>query len=73
MILVNPTRTPWEKLLSSLFPVTLPGHMEEPRHEHLTLLSLDVFSKPVVEDGILWRAYDVKRTGIEKYHASQDR
>jgi hypothetical protein len=51
-------------LLSILFPVILPKiELELPapvRH------SSDAYATPLVEDGVLWRGYDVKRTGIER-------
>lgn len=57
------------KLLSILFPPRF--HKVESfedscvagRHDHLNL--------PVTEDGILWRGYDVRMTGIERME--QDR
>lgn len=53
-----------DKILSLLFPVTLPKVELEPpsKAQH----SPDAFETPLVEDGILWRAYDVRRTGIER-------
>lgn len=52
-----------ERPLSVLFPVRLPQVELE---FHPAPESWDAFEQPVTECGILWRAYDVRRTGIER-------
>ena len=54
-------------ILSRLFPVTLPKVILE--FEVPKSAPHDPFAEPVTECGILWRAYDVRRCGIEKQNA----
>ena len=52
------------KLLSILFPpktFKVENHEPEPVVAHP-----DPFHLPVTEDGIVWRGYDVRMTGIER-------
>ena len=56
----------WELLLSVLAPVRLPKLIPEPD----TIpgeASPDPYHTPVTEDGVLWRAYDVRQDGIERF------
>ena len=53
-----------DKILSILFPVTLPPVVLE--FEHPKPASHDPFAEPVTECGVIARGYDVKRTGIER-------
>lgn len=53
-----------DKILSLLFPVILPKIELEP--PSMPKHSPDAYATPLVEDGILWRGYDVRRTGIER-------
>ena len=52
-------------LLSFLFPVRLPKLTPETSPVSVSA-SADPYHTPVTEDGVLWRAYDVRRTGVEK-------
>lgn len=53
-----------DKILSLLFPVTLPKiDLEAPLEVKHTP---DAYATPLIEDGILWRGWDVRRTGIER-------
>ena len=56
-----------EKILSFLFPVTLPRvvlEFEKPKDP-----PHDPFATPVTECGVTMVAYDVRRLGIEKQNA----
>jgi hypothetical protein len=64
--MVNEMRTAFEYILSRLFPVKLPSIKLERAPQGRRW---DAFEGPVTECGILWRAYDVRRTGIEKQNA----
>ena len=52
------------KLLSILFPPRL--HKVESFEDACVAGRYDHINLPVTEDGILWRAYDVRMTGIER-------
>jgi hypothetical protein len=54
-----------ERLLSFLFPLRVPSRVES-FHPECIAGRHDPYFSPLAEDGILWVAYDVRRTGIEK-------
>jgi len=62
----NLIKTEFSYSLSQLFPVRLPSVVLE--FSEPPAAPLDAFAEPVIEDGILWRAYDVRRTGIERHN-----
>ena len=66
MNIIERVQMEFEYSLSQLFPVTLPKIVLEfttPRG-----CFGDAFAEPVLEDGIMWHAYDVRRTGIERHN-----
>lgn len=53
-----------DRILSLLFPPKF--HFVEEYQEACVTQGIDPMGRPLTEDGILWRAYDVRKTGIEK-------
>jgi hypothetical protein len=52
-----------EKLLAVLFPPKF--HFVE-SYEEACVAHNDFTARPVTEDGVVWRGYDVRRLGIER-------
>lgn len=57
-----------EKMLAKLFPPKLP---RVEFFQEACISGQDHINLPVIEDGILWRGYDVRWTGIEKQERAQ--
>lgn len=50
-------------LLALLFP---PRFQKVESFEEACISPNDITALPLTEDGVMWRAYDVRKTGIEK-------
>lgn len=55
-------------MLAKLFPPKLP---RVEFFQEACISGQDHINLPVIEDGILWRGYDVRWTGIEKQERAQ--